>query len=143
MIFTAQLRLSLIPLSDLLSVVRPSQLISPDALLDAIAVQTQTPDSELPYRGHLLIDENVADSSLDAQVLQGEMRSYLLNGDVHNYDMERGYTRHTISNTEEYGILIKLGSQYIINHIKMLLWDLDLRSYSYYIEVRIYFTTIM
>ncbi|KAG5307920.1 BTBD9 protein, partial [Acromyrmex insinuator] len=130
----AQLRLSLIPLSDLLSVVRPSQLISPDALLDAIAVQTQTPDSELPYRGHLLIDENVADSSLDAQVLQGEMRSYLLNGDVHNYDMERGYTRHTISNTEEYGILIKLGSQYIINHIKMLLWDLDLRSYSYYIE---------
>jgi len=138
MIFTAQVRLSLIQLSDLLSTVRLSELVSADALLDAIAVQTQTPDSKLPYRGHLLIDENVADLSHDAQVLQGEMRSYLLNGDTHNYDMERGYTRHTISDTEEHGILIKLGSQYIINHIKMLLWDLDLRSYSYYIEVWIF-----
>lgn len=135
--FTAQLRLSLIPLSDLLSTVRSSQLVSADALLDAIDVQTHTPDSKLPYRGHLLIDENVAHPSHGAQVLQGEMRTYLLNGDTHNYDMERGYTRHTISDTEEHGgILIKLGSQYIINHIKMLLWDLDLRSYSYYIEVR-------
>jgi len=136
-IFTAQLRLSLIPLSDLLNTVRSSQLISADTLLDAIDVQTHTPDSKLPYRGHLLIDENVAHPSHGAQVLQGEMRSFLLNGDTHNYDMERGYTRHTISDTEEHsGILIKLGSQYIINHIKMLLWDLDSRSYSYYIEVR-------
>lgn len=131
----AQLRLSLIPLSDLLNTVRTSQLVSADALLDAIDVQIHTPDSKLPYRGHLLIDENVAHPSHGAQVLQGEMRTFLLNGDTHNYDMERGYTRHTISDTEEHGgILIKLGSQYIINHIKMLLWDLDLRSYSYYIE---------
>ncbi|XP_012538493.1 BTB/POZ domain-containing protein 9 [Monomorium pharaonis] len=129
-----QLRLSLIPLSDLLTIVRTSQLISPDALLDAITVQTETQDSKLPYRGHLLLDENVASLSYNAEVLQGEMRSYLLNGDTHNYDMERGYTRHTISDTEVHGILIKLGSQYIINHIKMLLWDLDSRSYSYYIE---------
>ncbi|KAL0127246.1 hypothetical protein PUN28_005505 [Cardiocondyla obscurior] len=130
----AQLRLSLIPISDLLNTVRTSELVSADALLDAIDVRTHTPDSKLPYRGHLLIDENVANPSHGAQVLQGEMRTFLLNGDTINYDMERGYTRHTISETEEYGILIKLGSQYIVNHIKMLLWDHDLRSYSYYIE---------
>lgn len=91
----------------------------------------------------MLIDENVAHPSHGAQVLQGEMRSYLLNGDTHNYDMERGYTRHTISDTEEHGILIKLGSQYIVNHIKMLLWDLDLRSYSYYIEVWTFYSNVI
>ena len=45
------------------------------------------------------------------------------------------YTRHTITDTQDHGILIKLGCQCIINHIKMLLWDRDGRSYSYYMEV--------
>ncbi|XP_033340114.2 BTB (POZ) domain containing 9 isoform X2 [Megalopta genalis] len=82
-----------------------------------------------------VLDENVAHPMHGAQVLQGEMRSYLLDGDTSNYDLERGYTRHTITESQEYGILIKLGTQCIINHIKMLLWDKDMRSYSYYIEV--------
>jgi hypothetical protein len=55
------------------------------------------------------------------------MRSALLDGDSHNYDMERGYTRHAINESGDHGILIKLGTQAIINHIKMLLWDRDLR----------------
>ncbi|XP_076298372.1 BTB (POZ) domain containing 9 isoform X3 [Lasioglossum baleicum] len=82
-----------------------------------------------------VLDENVAHPLHGAQVLQGEMRSYLLDGDTRNYDLERGYTRHTITESQEHGILIKLGTQCIINHIKMLLWDKDMRSYSYYIEV--------
>lgn len=45
------------------------------------------------------------------------------------------YTRHTITESQEHGILIKLGTQCIINHVKMLLWDKDMRSYSYYVEV--------
>ncbi|KAJ4451557.1 BTB/POZ domain-containing protein 9 [Periplaneta americana] len=128
-------RLPLMSLSELLSVVRPAGLVSPDTILDAIQARTQARDSELNYRGCLMPDENVAHPKHGTQVLQGEMRSALLDGDSLNYDMERGYTRHAINESGDHGILIKLGTQAIINHIKMLLWDRDLRSYSYYIEV--------
>lgn len=69
----------------------------------------------------------MAHPSRGAQVLKGEMRSALLDGNTDNYDLERGYTRHSINDNEDRGILIKLGTQAIINHIKMLLWDRDLR----------------
>ncbi|XP_043256322.1 BTB/POZ domain-containing protein 9 [Colletes gigas] len=128
-------RLSLIPITDLLRIVRLTGLVSPEVILDAIAARTQVRDSDLNYRGRLFIDENVAHPTHGAEVLQGEMRCHLLDGDTNNYDMERGYTRHTITETQEHGILIKLGTQCIINHVKMLLWDKDLRSYSYYLEV--------
>lgn len=126
--------MSLIERRDLLNVVRYT-FVADAKILDAIDNQDKLGTLGLPYRGRLLIDENVAHPMHDAQVLQGEMRSYLLNGDTNNYDMERGYTRHTITDTHEHGILIKLGTQYIINHMKMLLWDRDMRSYSYFIEV--------
>lgn len=126
--------MSLIKQRDLLKVVRYT-FVTDSKILDAIENQDELGTLGLPYRGRLLIDENVAHPMHDAQVLQGEMRSYLLNGDTNNYDMERGYTRHTITDTHEHGILIKLGTQYIINHMKMLLWDRDMRSYSYFIEV--------
>ena len=77
-------------ITDLLNVVRPTGLVSSENILDAIAARTQTKDSELNYRGRLLVDENVAHPRHGAQVLQGEMRSFLLDGDTHNYDMERG-----------------------------------------------------
>lgn len=64
---------------------------------------------------------------LGAEVMQGEMRSALLDGDCTNYDMDRGYTRHSIDEAGDQGILIKLGTQCIINYIKMLLWDRDTR----------------
>lgn len=127
--------MSLIDTRDLLDIVRKTTFITDTNILDAIDVQYKHKNLGLPYRGRLLIDENVAHPMHGAQVLQGEMRSYLLNGDTNNYDMERGYTRHTITETHEHGILIKLGTQYIINHMKMLLWDRDMRSYSYFIEV--------
>lgn len=88
---TEQVRLSLISVSDLLNTVRPTGLVSPEAILDAIAANTQTRNFQLNHRGYLLIDENVAHSCHGAQVLQGEMPSYLLNGDNETYDMERGY----------------------------------------------------
>ncbi|XP_076652574.1 BTB (POZ) domain containing 9 [Halictus rubicundus] len=130
-----KVRLSLISITDLLNIVRPTGLVAPNIILDAIATKIQTRDSDLAYRGRLLIDQNVAQPLLEAQVLQGEMRTYLLDGDTSNYDLERGYTRHTITESQEHGILIKLGTPWIINHFKMLLWDKDMRSYSYYIEV--------
>lgn len=144
-------RLPLLQISDILAIVRPSGFLHPDALLDAIQKHTTCKASELPYRGLLVVDENVASLKNGAKVITGETVGSLLDGDHFNYDMERGYTRHTIDEHEE-GITVKLPAPYILNHIRMLLWDRDLRlatnkylffqkfligffrSYSYYIE---------
>jgi BTB/POZ domain-containing protein 9 len=66
-------------------------------------------------------------------VITGELKQALLNGDSTNYDMERGFTRHPIEDKNE-GIVIELGSPCILNHLRLLLWDRDQRSYSYYVE---------
>ncbi|XP_034247809.1 BTB/POZ domain-containing protein 9 [Thrips palmi] len=128
-------RLPLISLTELLTVVRPTNLVSPGTILDAIAVRNQGRDTELRYRGCLMPEENMAHPTHGTQVVQGGMRSALLDGDSKNYDMERGYTRHAINEEGDEGILIKLGRECILNHFKMLLWDKDMRSYQYYIEV--------
>lgn len=127
-------RLPLITLSELLNEVRPSHLVSSDVILDALKFRTESRDSDLPYRGQLMPEVNVAHSRLGAQVLQGEMRTALLDGETTNYDMERGFTRHPIEDGNA-GIVVRLGQPSIINHIKVLLWDRDMRSYSYFIEV--------
>ena len=48
-----KVRLSLIPTQDLLKVVRPTSLVQPDVLLDAIQSRTESRDMELKYRGYL------------------------------------------------------------------------------------------
>ena len=62
-----------------------------------------------------------------AVVLQGDMRSNLLDGNTVQFDMDRGFTRHPIDDNNGQGILIKLGMQCILNHMRMLLWDKDTR----------------
>ncbi|KAG0439705.1 hypothetical protein HPB47_016556, partial [Ixodes persulcatus] len=131
-------RLPLLTVPELLNVVRPTDLVGPDCILDAIQLCTETRDADRPYRGSLLPAENVASVSHGAQVLAGEMRSALLDGDSQGYDMERGFTRHPIEDGgsgRRTGILVKLGSPCILNHLALLLWDRDNRAYSYYIEV--------
>lgn len=130
-------RLPLMTDGDLLHVVRPTGRISPDDILDALTAKLNCRDSNLNYRGHLLEEENVAVSKLNAQVLKGEVRSALLDGDTTSYDMEKGYTRHSIDENEGKGIVVMLGMPCIVNHMRLLLWDKDLRSYSYYIEVSV------
>lgn len=126
-------RLPLISLEHLLQVVRPSAILEPNKLLDAIEEQATL--KYLPYRAALWPDENVATLKFQSRTIQGECRSALLDGDITTYDMEKGYTRHCISDANDSGITVELGTIYIVNHIKMLLWDRDNRSYSYYIEV--------
>ena len=76
-------------------------------------------------------EENVATELHGARVLQGEVKTALLDGDTQNYDMERGFSRHGIEEKEdkraEKGIVVKLGMPCIINNIKLLLWDRDTR----------------
>lgn len=130
-------RLTLMSLEDLLTVVRPFSLVTPDMLLDAIQEKTQTKSTDLRHRGLLLPEENVA-SVKRARVISGDMRSALLDGDTDNYDMERGYTRHAITDSPDNpGIVVRLSTTTIINHIRLLLWDRDNRSYTYYIEVSV------
>ena len=75
-----------------------------------------------------VIDSNVATPKLGASVLVGEVKQALLDGDTKNYDMERGFSRHPIDDSvREKGIVVKLGMQCIINHLRMLLWDKDQR----------------
>ena len=49
----SEVRLSLIPTQDLLKYVRPTNLVQPDKLLDAIQARTEFRDMELKYRGYL------------------------------------------------------------------------------------------
>ena len=72
-------------------------------------------------------EENVATLRHSAQVIRGEMKSSLLDGDHLNYDLDRGFTRHPIDDNHGQGVVIKLNMPYIINTIKMLLWDRDMR----------------
>ncbi|XP_059619294.1 BTB/POZ domain-containing protein 9 [Phlebotomus argentipes] len=131
----SHVRLPLMEIKQLLTVVRPSNIIDSDRLLDAI--EKKITSKSLPYRGALWPEENVASLKFDSRTIQGELRSSLLDGDTDSYDMERGYTRHTISESNDQGIVVELGSISIINHIKILLWDKDVRSYCYYIEVSV------
>ncbi|XP_026329697.1 BTB/POZ domain-containing protein 9 [Hyposmocoma kahamanoa] len=131
-------RLTLMSLEELLTVVRPFALVTPDMLLDAIQEKTQTKSTDLKHRGVLLQEENVATPKRGARVISGDMRSALLDGDTDTYDMERGYTRHTISDAADNpGIIVRLATTTIINHVRLLLWDRDNRSYAYYIEVSV------
>ena len=69
-----------------------------------------------------------------ALVIEGVCRSRnaLLNGDTSNYDWDSGYTCHQLGSG---AIVVQLGQPYALNSMRLLLWDCDERSYSYYIEV--------
>ena len=79
------------------------------------------------------MDENVALPHLGAEVIESEYPEALLDSDSTNYDMDKGFTLHYLE--EGKAIVVALGRPSIINTVKMLLWDKDSRSYSYYIEV--------
>lgn len=81
-------------------------------------------------------EENIASVKFNSYTICGYNGFALLNGDIANYDDQTGYTSHAISENDR-GIIVELGTNSIINHIKMLLWDRDSRSYSYFIEVSV------
>jgi BTB/POZ domain-containing protein 9 len=130
-----KIRLPLMKLEELLNDVRTSNLINSDSILDAIKLKHESNDMSLKYRGVLYPNENVATSRYQAIVIKGEFKSALLDGDVSNYDFDRGFTYHPIDETSQHAIVVKLGSATMFNQIKLLLWDRDIRSYSYFVEV--------
>jgi len=77
--------------------------------------------------------ENIATIEASAVVSEGvsRVRNALINGDYQKYDWDTGYTCHQIGSG---GIVIQLSQPYIVSSMRLLLWDCDNRSYSYYIE---------
>jgi BTB/POZ domain-containing protein 9 len=136
----SNIRLPLISTIDLLEIVRPTGILDPDTLLDAIAVREHSKLRRLPHRGRLCLEENIAISKNGAKIIQGTMDG-ICSLEICNhpiYDMEKGYIRHAISTKDDdEGIVIELGNIYIINYIKLLLWDLDSRSYGYVVDVSV------
>lgn len=150
----AAVRLPLMTLTEMLNVVRPSGLLSPDDLLDAIKIRSESRNMDLNYRGMLgqcsqvsiysllflghymtfisssvvsVPEENIATMKHGAQVVKGELKSALLDGDTQNYDLDHGFSRHPIEEDGRAGIQVKLGQASIINHVRLLLWDRDSR----------------
>lgn len=126
----SKIRLPLMKLDELLNQVRESNLIDPDAILDALKLKHESFDMSLKYRGVLHPNENVATSRYQAIVIKGEFKSALLDGDVNNYDFDRGFTYHPIddsNNSHQHSIVVKLGTPTIFNQVKLLLWDKDVR----------------
>ncbi|CAF4482884.1 unnamed protein product, partial [Rotaria sp. Silwood2] len=140
----SNVRLTLMSMSELLKIVRYSNLFDLNRIVDAIDIIHTETNSSIDinnkynyrnYRGRLRLNENIATKAYDAQVIEGEVKQSLLDGDVINYDLDRGYTRHLIDDV--HNICVKLDGPSIINHMKLLLWDKDTRAYSYYIEVSV------
>lgn len=127
------IRLPLISLQDLFHDVRESKLFASDVILDAIQLKTECKVNDMPFRGHLEEETNLAQECHGAEVLSGEFQDTLF-GEYTYYDLERGFTRHLIGDEDKKGIVIGLGRPSIINNITLLLWDKDHRSYSYAIE---------
>ena len=55
-------------------------------------------------------------------------------GDWENYDWDTGYTCHQLGSG---AIVVQLSQPFMIDSMRLLLWDTDKRSYSYYIEVSV------
>lgn len=85
-------------------------------------------------KGILVPKENVATVENWATVTEGVSRSRnaLINGVMNEYDWDSGYTCHQLGSG---AIVVQLPQPYHIGSIRLLLWDCDSRSYSYYIDV--------
>jgi BTB/POZ domain-containing protein 9 len=143
----SHVRLPLLKRGTLLSVVRPSAVVSFDDIMTAIKAQTVKRNMDLKHRGLLSVccfyilndvdrltlqyeespgarirgllwhtpslslrgtDVNVARPSQGAQVVEGELKQELFNGATPHYDLERGFTRHSIEDRTS-GIVVQLG----------------------------------
>jgi BTB/POZ domain-containing protein 9 len=77
---------------------------------------------------------NVATLSKKAMVIEGANPNELINENFTKYDGRTGYSWHTIGKDK---IMVQLAQPYMISSMKLLLWDLDGRSYRYFIETSV------
>jgi len=101
---------------------------------------TEAPQFEIDPGTTLLIPRhNVATLPNNAVVVIGVSRSRnsLLNGDTTNYDWDSGYTCHELEAAPNNCIIVQLAQPYLLDSMRLLLWDRDDRLYSFYVEVSV------
>ncbi|RDD47702.1 BTB/POZ domain-containing protein 9 [Trichoplax sp. H2] len=89
--------------------------------------------------GLMVPNTNIAVHDKGAALIQGVNRSnnkFLSGAFSEDYDWDCGYVCHQINGCP-CGIVIQLGQPYLINSLRFLLWDLDDRWYSYYVEISV------
>jgi BTB/POZ domain-containing protein 9 len=96
-------------------------------------------DSSQKYKREtalLLPGINVASLEYKPKLLTGDSEIFAnLFGVTEHLNGSVGYVQHKINDTNYQGITIELNSTYDINHLRIRLWDVDTRDYSYYVEV--------
>ncbi|PAV91422.1 hypothetical protein WR25_06401 isoform C [Diploscapter pachys] len=131
-----EIRLPLISQKDLLSIVRPSGLISSDVLLDTIDFKSKSKSTEFIHRGFQSPDINIATSQLGAVVISGETAP----GQGLNLLSAESSSNENIPRTQigdPEGIVVQLGNPYLINKIILILYERDNRNMAYSIEASI------
>ncbi|KAG4074440.1 hypothetical protein HA402_015136 [Bradysia odoriphaga] len=130
-------RFKLIDLEELLTIVKESSTLDSERLLEI--VREKTTNQDMNYRFNLEPNENVASAkNFNAKTIRSGINPLeIVDGNVTTYDGSNGYTYHHITDTIDNCIIVELKSIYLINHIKILLWDRDDRSYSYYVDVSV------
>lgn len=81
--------------------------------------------------GIILPNYNVATLEMGALVIDGFNPISMLNGDTKSYTVSSGFTYHYIGSGR---IEVQLNQPYHLNSMRLLLWDQDARTYSFYIE---------
>ncbi|KAJ3643692.1 hypothetical protein Zmor_026389 [Zophobas morio] len=122
-------RLSWLSVVEIVSRVWPSKLVACEDLLQAISEIVDVKPKESTCRAKLLLDVNVATPEHKATVITGLRTEHLLNG---NRNVSN-WTQTT--NGDKTGLIIKFGFPFVINYIRMCLYDGDLRTFRYYVEV--------
>jgi len=88
----------------------------------------------IKYRAYWSQDKNVLNPKFKPKILSGESRDGNLFSMEHHFGSDRGYIYHMIGQ-ENKQILVKLGMPAKVNHIKLLLLELNQNAYSYTVEV--------
>ncbi|CAD5224308.1 unnamed protein product [Bursaphelenchus okinawaensis] len=129
-----QIRLPLIKLGDLMEVVRPTNMIEPERILDAINDQISKRTSDLGYRGFKKLNTNVVSTAMGAKVIEGQNGDTIMKPkDDQKIEIEK-CTCHEVA-IQDQCITVELGRAYIINYIELHMVDRDQRLYSYYIDI--------
>lgn len=129
-----QIRMNLIDLERLIELIRPTELLSADEILDLIYSTVKNKDKD--YRCFTIPEVNIASEHYETKVIHGELE--VLGDSAYNGEDKQAKPKEIVSNlikaNEESCLLLQFKYPYKINQIKMLLHHKDDRTYSYYIE---------
>lgn len=146
-----QIRMNLIDLEQLIELIRPSDLLNPDEILDLIYSTVKNKDKD--YRCFTMPEVNIASEKFETKVIHGELEilgskkkatwseaSRAPDDETSEPEGEEKEVEHRkiVSNlikpNEESCLLIQFKYPFKINLIKMMLLHKDDRTYSYYVE---------